>query len=214
MVAAPLLLALVLSGAPVRLGDFGLTPPEGFRADPELAQGETSALAIAEDGDPERRLLGYFREDGPDPATLALSSIEAPLALDATAKAPLAAAVAGHFKRQLELAFTLERTSYAALPEPRVEVWGTLKVDGRPREVGVAFFAGQHRHAVAVVSLPTARADALRPAISAALASVRPAESPEPLSRRRTAISLVVWGLAAVGLTAARLLRRRRPAAD
>ena len=93
--------------------------------------------------------------------------------------------------------------------EPRVEVWGTLAVEGHPREVGVAFFAGAHKHALAVASLPAADADSLRPLIQAAWQSLTPSEAPEPLARRRTAISIAVWGLAAVIFLVVRLRRRR-----
>lgn len=204
----PLLLTALLAAAPTQLGELSLTLPPGFGADPDLAQGRSAALAIyAGEGDPERRLLGLYRGEGPDPATLAVSTVDAPLALDPSSKAPLAAAVAGHFKRNLDLAFTLERTSFAA---GRVEVWGTVTIEGQPREVGVAFYAGERKHAVAVASLPAARADALRPALEQTLASLAVREPPEPLAHRRTVISIAVWGLAALALLLGRVWRRRR----
>ena len=204
------LAALLLLASPIAVGDFRLAVPEGFQPDAELGAGETAALAIAAEGDPERRLLAIYRAAGPESATLTLSEIEAPLALDATSKATLAAAVASHFKRNLELPFDLQRTVFVPGVEPRVEVWGTLAVEGHPREVGVAFFAGAHKHAVAVASLPAAGADALRPLIQTSWQSLTPSEAPEPLARRRTAISIAVWGLAAVILLVVRLRRRRK----
>jgi len=203
------LAALMLFAAPVAVGELRFAPPEGFAPDPELAQGDTAALAITAEGDPDRRLLALYRAQPPSSATLALSEVEAPLALDATSKATLAAAVATHFKRSLELPFELERTSFVPGVEPRVEVWGTLSVEGKPREIGVAFFAGARKHVVAVASLPAVDADALRPLIQTSWASLTPREAPEPLARMRTAISIAVWGLAGAVLLAVRLLRRR-----
>lgn len=196
----------------MRLGPYALELPEGFQADGQLGEGDTAALAVTA-GDGERRLLGYFHTGDPLPVTLALSEVQAPLVLDPSSKPVLAAAVEGHFK-QLDLRFTLERTRWVKTPAARVEVWGSVSIEGKDRVLCVAFYPGRQRHAVAVASLPAARATSLEPQIEAALGSVRHDEPPEPLATRRTVISVAVWGAAAITFVLARLYRKRRAARE
>ena len=177
-----------------------------------LAQPDTAALApTLGSSEVERRLLGFFRTADSPPATFALSQVSAPLEFDPTSKAVLAAAVDEHFKRELDLAFTLERTRRVA---ERIEVWGSVTIENENREICVAFFPGRREHAVAVASLPEKSAASLEPAVESALSSLRADEVPEPLAQRRTVISIGVWGLAAAAFLLARLYRKRRARID
>jgi len=204
------LLAAVLLAAPAGPHGSALAPPAGFVADPELIPGGTDALAlVAGAGDPARHLVAFSRGTQVPSATFTLSEVEAPLAIGPASKAALAAVVAQQLQQAVDHPFALERTVLSShAGQARVEVWGHLAMATGPRTVGVAFFGGAHRYLVAVASIPAAQAPSLRPVIEAAFDRISLSDERAPGTGRRTAISVAVWGLAALCFLALRLRRR------
>jgi hypothetical protein len=195
---------------------FSFTPPPGFHPDPVVDDAQTAALAPAVEGEPERHLAAYFDDgEGPSAASLALSTVEAPLQLEPSERQVLAAATAAHFKRRLDLPFELDHAAFAGQGAARrVEVWGAITLEGHPRTVGVAFFPGQRSYTVAMASFPVERATELTPQMEGAFDGFVAHEAPEPWARSRTAISLTVWGLAGLLLAGYRLAQRNRAPRD
>jgi hypothetical protein len=196
-------------------GTFSLRPPESFHEDPGLPAEQTAALVpIYGEGEPDRRLVAYFDDGtGADASSFALSTVDAPLTLDPSLKQLFGAAVAGHFKRQLNLPFELDRVEVVGHDSSRrIEVWGTVTLERSKRTIEVAFFPGQSLHTVAVASFTAERLAALSPLVESCLDSFQSREPPAPWVRSRTLLSLIVWGAAGIAFVVVRLMRRRQRA--
>lgn len=203
------LLAVLLAATPAAPGELPVALPPSFHRMADASLEETAALApLAVEGDPARRLVALYRQDAPVPALFALSSVDAPLALEPTSRLTLASAVAAHLKRDLALDFELERAAAFPAPHARVEVWGVVVGGAGRRALAVAFYPGTRHHLVALASFPVG--NAVQAAVATALATLAPPEERTSILERQTARSAGFWALAVLGLVGLRLWRKRR----
>jgi hypothetical protein len=217
LAAATVALALYAAGdvlgPPIRQETFTLRPPKGFRM-ARLDLFRTSRVgAIAKNDETPRRLLGALVDtDGEDSAALLISAVDEPFKPTTSARDDLAAAVAKHFANELSLKFALERVEMVPGATPRVEVIGSVREGSQLRQIVVAAWPGESRHAVVVFSVPSGRYDQLAEGIRASLDSFRVDPAGAPTSR---AVAWAVAALVASALMASiGLWRRRRGAVN
>jgi hypothetical protein len=203
-----LLAATDLLGPPVRQEGFTLRPPAGFRM-ARLDLFRTSRVgAIAKNEESPRRLLAALVDtDGEDSAALLIAAVDEPFKSTAGARDDLSAAVARHFANELGLKFALERVEGVASQPPRVEVIGSVREGSQLRQIVVAAWPGEVKHAVVVFSVPSGRYDVLAEAIRASLDSFHVETPRAPTSR---AVAWAVVALVASALMASIGLWRRR----
>ena len=213
---ASLLLALVVTadvlGPPVRQEPFTLRPPKGFRMARLDLFRSSRVGAIAKNDDTPRRLLGALVDtDGEDSAALLIASVDEPFKSSSGARDELAAAVAKHFSNELGLKFALERVDVVQGPNPRVEVSGSVRDGSQLRQIVVAAWPGEVKHAVVTFSVPSGRYDELAEAIRASLDTFHVDPAGAPTSR---ALAWAVAALVASALMASIGLWRRRRGAQ
>ncbi|MBL8954167.1 MAG: hypothetical protein JNK82_25545 [Myxococcaceae bacterium] len=196
-------------GPPVRHETFTLRPPKSFRVARLDLFRSSRVGAVAKSDDTPRRLLSVLVDtDGEDAAALLVASVDEPFKAASGARDELSAAVARHFSNELSLKFALERVELVPGPSPRVEVVGSVREGSQLRQIVVAAWPGEAKHAVVMVSVPSGRWAELEAPIRASLDSFHVDVAGG--SRSRT----VAW--AALALVASALMasvglwRRRR----
>lgn len=216
MVASLLVLLLAAEpslGTPLIQDGYSIRPPQAFRTmRKELFHG-TRVGAIAEDPATERRLSAALVDRDDDAAaTILISWVEGSFSASPSARDAFQTAVANHFREELGQKLALETARVVDGAAPRVEVLGTLKQEDQVRRVLVAAYPGDARHVVIVISVPTARFEALKPDLDAALDTFR-LEPGAPLISRGLAGALVGAALGAllVSLGLWRTRQKRRP---
>lgn len=197
-----------LLGPPVRHEAFTLRPPKGFRTTRLDLFRSSRVGAIAKSDDSPRRLLSVLVDtDGEDSAALLIASVDEPFKASTGARDELSAAVARHFANELSLKFALERVEVVPGATPRVEVVGTVREGSQLRQIVVAAWPGDARHAVAMFSVPSGRYDVLAEPIRASLDSFHPDTAGTQTSR---AVAWAALALVASALMASIGLWRRR----
>lgn len=212
LVVFSLLATAELLGPPVRQETFTFRPPRDFRMARLDLFRSSRVGAIARADDTPRRLLGVLVDtDGEDAAALLVSAVDEPFKSTAGARDELSAAVARHFANELGLKFALERVDVVQGQSPRVEVVGSVREGSQLRQIIVAAWPGEVKHAVLVFSVPSGRYDALAESIRASLDTFHVEAPGAPTSR---ALAWAVVALVASALMASiGLWRRRRGAA-
>jgi hypothetical protein len=207
LLAAALAAADVL-GPPVRQETFTLRPPHDFRMARMDLFRSSRVGAVAKNEEAPRRLLAALVDtDGEDSAALLISAVDEPFKPSTSARDDLAAAVARHFTTELSLKFSLERVEMVQAAVTRVEVTGSVREGSQLRQIVVAAWPGEVRHAVVVFSVPSGRYEALAGGIRASLDSFRVDTAGAPTSR---AVAWAVAALVASALMASIGLWRRR----
>ena len=209
---ASLLLAVVLTadvlGPPIRQELFTLRPPKGFRmARLDLFRSSRVGAISKADEAPRRLLAVLVDTDGEDSAALVIASVDEPFRSSSGARDELSAAVAKHFSSELGLKFALERVEVVQGQSPRVEVIGSVREGSQLRQIVVAAWPGEVKHAVVMFSVPSGRYDVLAESIRASLDSFHVDPAGAPTSR---ALAWAVAALVASALMASVGLWRRR----
>ncbi len=212
MVAGITLLAVLSAaevlGPPVRHESFTLRPPRDFRMARLDLFRSSRVGAIAKSDDAPRRLLAMLVDtDGEDAAALLIASVDEPFKASTAARDELSAAVARHFANELSLKFALERVEVVQGATPRVEVTGSVREGSQLRQIIVAAWPGEAKHAVVVFSVPSGRYELLAEPIRASLDSFHVETGGSGTSR---AVAWAALALVASALMASIGLWRRR----
>lgn len=218
MVACLLLMTLTaadglgpaLLGPAVRQDVFTFRPPKGFHVARLDLFRSSRVGAIAKSDDSPRRLLSALVDtDSEDSAALLLSAVDEPFKSSSGARDELSAAVARHFANELGLKFALEKVEVVQGASPRVEVTGSVREGSQLRQIIVAAWPGEVKHAVVLFSVPSGRYDLLAESIRASLDTFHVDPAGAPASR---AVAWAVVALVASALMASIGLWRRRRA--
>jgi hypothetical protein len=198
--AAMLWLGALSLGTPLRQDGYTLRPPEGFKMmRMEPFHGSQVGAVPEEGGEPGHLSAALVDGEGPDAAAVLVSVVEGSISATPATRDAFSARVVRHFNEQLGMPLALERAELVREPAPRIEVQGTIKRQDQLRRILVVGMEGEGRHAVLTFSVPSARYEALLPALRASLDSFRPEAPPPGLSRGAvgalaTAIALALFG--------------------
>ena len=214
--------AILLGGAgaraegPLLIDGVQLTLPRGFaRLDDASFQGSAALLPSLGGEATPRALMAAFAEPRAEgAATLVLGRVELPLALESGVREAISAAVATHFRQELDLEVTLDRPFLVSGPRsPRVEAKARTRLTSA-RLVRFAFYPGAGRHYILAASFPVTREQELDAAVTEAFDSFEPAfpdlgqrGAPHALAFRAAAFG----ALGVLVVVAARLRRRSSP---
>ncbi|MDX2014242.1 MAG: hypothetical protein SFW67_28845 [Myxococcaceae bacterium] len=200
-----------LVGPPLRQDGLMVRPPRAFRlARMDLFHGTRVIGEASKEGVSRYLTAALMDGDGEDASSMLVSIVEESLRPGPNARDEAATNVTRHLRDDLGLDFTLERADVVTGPAGRVEVRGQVREGAQLRKLLIARYFGDPRHAVVVFSVPSGRWDALGPALTESLDSVRmeqPSGTPRSLA---LALAVLVGAalLASVGLWRRRRARR------
>ncbi len=210
---APVLMLLAaadLLGPPVRHDVFSFRPPKDFRmARLDLFRSSRVGAVAKSDDAPRRLHAALVDSDQEDAAALLFATVDEPFKSTSGARDELSAAVARHFSNELGLKFALERVEVVQGAMPRVEVFGSVRDGSQLRQIVVAAWPGEARHAVAMFSVPSGRYELLAEAMRASLDSFH-LEPGASGGAPRTVAWAVVALVASALMASIGLWRRRR----
>lgn len=203
--------AAELLGPPMRQDGLSVRPPRTFRlARMDLFHGTRVIGAGAKEGAARYLTAALMDGDGEDAATMLISVVDEPLRLGPNARDDAATSVTRHLRDELGLEFSLERADVMTGAAARVEVRGSIREGAQLRKVLVASYVGEQRRAVVLFSVPSGRWDALVPALTASLETMRHDQAAGPSRSIALVFALLVGAalLASVGLWRRRRARR------
>jgi hypothetical protein len=197
-------------GPPLRQDGYSIRPPRAFRLTRmDLFHG-TRATGVGARESVSRYLSAALIDgDGEDAASMLVSVLDEPFRLGPNARDDASTSVTRHLRDELGLTFSLERADVTTAAAARVEVRGSVREGAQLRKVLVALYPGETRRTVVLFSVPSGRWDALTPAITESLESMRPDAASGPSRSLAFAFALLI----AAGLLASVGLWRRRQAA-
>ncbi len=205
-----------LVGPPMHQDGLTIRPPRAFHLTRmDLFHGTRVIGVTAKDSVARYLSAALMDGDGEDAASMLVSVVEEPLRLGPNARDDAATSVTKHLRDELGLEFTLERADVVTGPAARVEVRGQVREGAQLRKILIASYAGDARRAVVVFSVPSGRWDALLPALTEALDSMRIEQQKSGPSRPLALAFAIVVGaalLASFGLWRRRAARRAQAA--
>jgi hypothetical protein len=147
-------------GTPLRLEGFTFRPPEGFRMVRMKPFDSTKVGTVgAAPGQESGLLAALVDSDDSEASTLWLARVEGDFSVSPSSRDDFATAAVRHFAEELGLTLMMERVDRVEGPgsTARIEVLASVRQEGQIRQVLVAGFEGQVRHAVILFSAPPGR---------------------------------------------------------